>query len=259
MLTLFRNLFSPPRHMILLVAAAWIGLIFAEKRAERQGVSKNDLTNITFYAFIAFILGGRISFVLQNLPSFIKSPIGIISINPDIFDLLGAAAAAFIIALIYGQRRKLLFWSTLDALTPFFAILAIGIGLSHLAAGTSFGEETTLAWGIDLWSATRHPTQIYETLASLLTFGLVWFQKQNPRPGILFLTFAALTAASQLFIQAFHGDNTLMSNGLRQEQVIAWVILVICFALLEYRFGSKSHSRKANKQTGEQEPKSQHG
>ena len=184
---------------------------------------------------IAFVIGGRISFVLQNIPAFLKSPLGIISINPDIFDPLGAAAVAFIVAFIYGQRRELILWPTLDALTPYFAILAIGMGLSHLAAGTAFGKETDLSWGINLWNATRHPTQIYETLASLLTFGLIWFQKQNPRPGILFLTYAALTAASQLFIQAFRGDSTLIFNGLRQEQVIAWVALAACFLLIEYR------------------------
>ncbi len=222
--------------MILLIIAAWIGLTLAEKRAERHGISKDDLNNVTFYSLIAFILGGRISFVLQNIPAFIKSPLGIISINPDIFDLFGAAAAAFIVAFIYGQWRNLLFWNTLDALTPFFAILSIGLGLSYLAAGTAFGKETDLSWGINLWNATRHPTQIYETLASFLTFGLIWFQKQNPRPGILFLTYAALTAASQLFIQAFRGDSVLILNGLRQEQIIAWVALVICFVLFELRF-----------------------
>ncbi len=239
MLTLFRNLFSPPRHMILLFIAAWIGLTFAEKHTERYGVSKNDLNNITFYSLIAFVIGGRLSFVLQNMPAFTKSPLGIISINPDIFDPLGGLAVAVIAAVIYGQRQGLLLWNTLDALTPFFAVLGIGIGLSHLAAGTAFGTETDLAWGIDLWNATRHPTQIYETLASLLIFGLVWFQKQNPRPGILFLTFAALTAASQIFIQAFRGDSTLILDGLRQEQVIAWVALVIIFILFETRLKEK--------------------
>ena len=221
--------------MILLFIATWIGLTVAEKRTERYGISKDDLNNITYYALIAFIIGGRLSFVLQNIQSFIKSPLGIISINPDIFDPLGALAVAFIVAFIYGQRRGLLLWNTLDALTPYFAILAIGIGLSHLAAGTAFGKETDLAWGIDLWNATRHPTQIYETLASLLIFGLVWFQKQNPRSGILFLTYAALTSASALFIQAFRGDSTLIFNGLRQEQVIAWVVLAVCFVLFEHR------------------------
>jgi len=247
MTKVFRDLFSPPRHMILLVAAVWIGLSLAEKRAERHGVSKNDLGNITFYALIAFILGGRISFVLQNISAFIKSPPGIVSINPDIFDPPGAVAAACIVAFIYGQRQKLLFWNTLDALTPFFAVLSIGMGLSHLAAGTAFGKETDLLWGINLWNATRHPTQVYETLASLLIFALVWFQKQNPRPGILFLTYAALTAASQLFIQAYRGDSTLVFNGLRQEQIIAWVVLAACFILLEYRFESKAPREPDNK------------
>ncbi len=222
--------------MILLLLATWIGLTFAEKHTERHGVSKDDLNNITYYGLIAFVVGGRLSFVLQNMPAFIKSPLGIISINPDIFDPLGALAVAFIVAFVYGQRRKLLFWNTLDALTPYFAVLAIGIGLSHLAAGTAFGMETDAAWGINLWNATRHPTQIYEILASLLIFGLVWFQKENPRPGILFLTYAALIAAAQLFIQAFRGDSTLIFNGLHQEQVIAWVVLAVCFVLFEYQF-----------------------
>jgi phosphatidylglycerol:prolipoprotein diacylglycerol transferase len=240
MLALFRNLFSPPRHMILLLLAAWVGLTLAEKRAESHGVSKEDLNNITYYGLIAFVIGGRLSFVLQNLPAFIKSPLGILSINPDIFDPLGGLAVAIIAAFIYGQRRGLQLWNTLDSVTPFFAVLSIGIGLSHLAAGTAFGMETNVAWGIDLWNATRHPTQIYETLASLLIFGLVWLQKQNPRSGVLFLTYAALTAAAQLIIQAFHGDSTLILNGLRQGQIIAWVALAVIFVLFEYRLKGKT-------------------
>ncbi len=222
--------------MILLVFATWIALSLAEKRTERHGVNKEYLNNITFYGLIAFVIGGRISFVLQNLPAFIKSPADIVSINTDIFDPLGALAAALIVALVYGQRRGLFLWPTLDALTPFFAVISVGMGLSHLAAGTAFGKETDLIWGIDLWNATRHPTQIYETLASLLIFGLLWFKKHDPRPGILFLTYTALTAASQLFIQAFRGNSTLIFNGLRQEQLVAWIILALCFVLFEYRF-----------------------
>lgn len=240
MLTLFRNLFSPPRHMILLLLATWIGLNLAEKRAERHGVSRENLNNIIYYSLIAFVIGGRLSFVLQNLAAFTKSPLGIISINPDIFDPLGGMAVAVITALIYGQRHGLHLWNTLDALTPFLAILSIGIGLSHLAAGTAFGMETDSALGINLWNATRHPTQIYETVASLLIFGLVWLQKQNPRPGILFLLYAALTAAAQLFIQAFRGDSTIIFNGLRQGQVIAWIALAVIFILFEYQLKEKA-------------------
>jgi phosphatidylglycerol:prolipoprotein diacylglycerol transferase len=240
MLSAFLNLFAPPRHMILLIAAAWIGLTLAEKRAERHGVGRDDLNNLTFYALIAFVLGGRVSFILQNLAAFVKKPIDIVSINPDLFDAFGGIAAAVIAGLIYGQRRNLKFWLALDALAPFLAIIAVGLGLSRFASGASFGKETDLPWGIFQWNAARHPTQLYETLASLLTFGLLWFQKQNPRPGVLFLTFAVLTAASQLIVEAFRANSVLLPNGWKQGQVIAWVVLAGSFVLLEARFSSKN-------------------
>jgi phosphatidylglycerol:prolipoprotein diacylglycerol transferase len=240
MLTVFLNLFAPPRHMILLIAAAWLGLTLAEKRAERHGVGRDDLNNLAFYALIAFVLGGRVSFILQNLAAFVKKPIDIVSINPDLFDAFGGIAAAVIVGLIYGQRRNLKFWSALDALIPFLAIIAVGLGLSRFASGASFGKETDLPWGIFQWNATRHPTQLYETLASLLTFGLLWFQKQNARPGVLFLALAALTAASQLVIEAFRANSTLLLNGWKQGQVIAWVVLAASLVMIEARFSPKN-------------------
>jgi len=239
MLTAFQNLFAPPRHMILLVVAAWLGLTLAEKRTEQHGITKDDLNNLVFFALLAFIIGGRISYVLQNLAAFTKGPLGIISANPDLFDPTGAVAAGAIAALIYGQRKKLNFWNTLDALTPFLAVLVIGSGLSHLASGTFFGLPTDIPWGIQLWNAQRHPTQIYETLASLLTFGLLWLSKPNPRPGVFFLYFAALTSLSQLIIQAFRADGATLSNGYHQGQIIAWVTLAVCFILLETRLSNK--------------------
>ena len=241
MLETFQNLFAPPRHMILLVIAAWLGLTLAERRTEKFGVSKDDLNNVSFYSLIAFVIGGRISYVLQNISAFSKSPLGIISINPDLFDPIGALAAALIVLFAYSQRKQLSVWGVLDALTLFFAILAIGLGLSHLAAGTAFGLPTDLPWGINLWNETRHPTQLYDAIASSLILILLWRFKPNPHPGITFLTFGALTALSQLFLQAFRADYTVIFNGLRQEQILAWFALLACFSLLEIRI------RPANK------------
>jgi phosphatidylglycerol---prolipoprotein diacylglyceryl transferase len=245
MLEIFQTLFSPPRHMILLVIAAWLGLTFSEKRAEQHGITKDDLNNVSFYGLLAFVIGGRITYALQNLPAFTKSPLGIFSINPELFDPFGGLAIAFISALIYGQRKQIRFWDMLDALTPFFAVLTIGSGLSHLAAGTAYGKPTGLPWGMDLWNEVRHPTQIYEIIASLLVLGLLWRIKRIPRSGILFLTFSALTAFSQLLILAFRGDSTLILNGLRQEQVIAWVVLAASFVLIEARLTSPKSQEPA--------------
>lgn len=250
MLEAFQNLFAPPRHMILLVIAAWLGISLAERRAEGHGISKDHLNNITFYGLIAFVIGGRIFYVFQNLSAFTKSPLGILSINPDLFDPVGALAAAFITAYAYGQRNQLHFWNILDALTLFFSVISIGLGLSHLAAGTAFGLPTDLPWGIDLWNATRHPTQIYDTLASFLIFILLWRFKPSLRPGISFLFFTSLTAFSQLILQAFRANYTLLFSGLRQEQILAWLVLLVCFILLESRFKPAKKQTALNNKMG---------
>ena len=240
MIESFRSLFAPPRHFILIVAAMWIGLTLAEKRTERHGISKEQLNNIMFYSLFGYIAGGRLLFAFANLSAFSLSPLSIFSPNPDLFDPTGGLVMAILVGLIYGQRQKLQLWRTLDAVTPLFATLTIGLSLAHLAAGTAFGSPTTLPWGIDLWNEIRHPTQIYEMLASLLIFSLVWSQKSGSSPGVIFLNFTALTAGARLFLEAFRGDSTLIFGGFRLAQIIAWGLLA--FVL----FTRESFLRKQN-------------
>jgi phosphatidylglycerol:prolipoprotein diacylglycerol transferase len=240
MLTLFRNLFAPPRDLILILAAIWIGLFLAEKRNSENDISNDDLNNIVFYPLIGYVLGGRILFVLENLSAFTQNPRSLISINLDLFDPIGGLVVALLVALVYGQHRKLQLWSTLDALTPLFAVFALGLGLAHLASGSAFGKETSLPWGMQLWGTERHPSQIYEILAALLILGLLWIQKADPYPGIRFLTFTALTSGSRLFLEAFRGDSTLVFSGFRLAQIIAWLVLAFSLYLLDQM--SRKHS-----------------
>jgi phosphatidylglycerol:prolipoprotein diacylglycerol transferase len=142
---------------------------------------------------------------------------------------------ALLVALVYGQQRNLPLWSTLDALTPLFAVLALGLGLAHLASGSAFGKETSLPWGIQLWGATRHPSQVYEIIASLSILGLLLFRKPDSSPGVFFLTFAALTSGARLFLEAFRGDSTIIFGGLRSAQVLAWIVLAVSMCLLEIK------------------------
>jgi phosphatidylglycerol:prolipoprotein diacylglycerol transferase len=227
MITFFRSLFSPPRHLILLLAIAWIGLALAEKRAERHGLSKDALSSSVYYIVFGYLLGGRLLYAVSNYSAFIQSPLNIFSPNLDLFDPVAALVVAVILGIVYGSRHSLPLWPTLDALTPFLASIVIGVSFSHLAAGTAFGTPTKLPWGIEIWNATRHPTQIYELMAGVLILGLVWFRKSNSPAGSDFLLFASLTAGARLFLEAFRGDSTLVFGGLRLGQVLAWVVLAI--------------------------------
>ena len=233
MIALFRSLFAPPRHLILLVAALWVGLALVEKRAARHNLSKDALNNIVYYSLFGYVLGGRLLYALANFSAFIDSPRSLFSLNLDLFDPIGALVVAVLVGIVYGARQKIAFWPTLDALTPLFAVIVIGLALSHLAAGTAFGAPTELPWGIELWNATRHPTQIYELIAALIVFSSIWFRKTSSPAGSDFLLFAALTAGTRLFFEAFRGDSTLIFGGLRLAQVIAWLVLVAAFVATE--------------------------
>jgi prolipoprotein diacylglyceryltransferase len=179
-------------------------------------------------------LGGRIVYAAAHLPAFVNDPWGLISLNAGLFDPLGALAASLIAALAYAQRTGLPLWPTLDALTPFLACIAVGLGFSHLASGKAFGKPTDLPWAVQALGANRHPAQVYEIIASLGALGLVLARGSGPPSGAQFLFFAALTAGWRLFLEAFRGDSALTLGGLRSVQIIAWLVLAGALLGLEY-------------------------
>jgi phosphatidylglycerol:prolipoprotein diacylglycerol transferase len=225
---------SFPAPALAILLATWIGLSLAERFASQHGLTADALYNLTFTAIVAGLLGARLTYVARYPSAFIDNPASLISLSPALLDLWGGLSIAVIAAFVYGQRKQLPLWPTLDAITPALAVVAVGIGLSHLASGSAFGQPTDLPWAIQLWGQSRHPSQIYEILAALVTLGLIWPRKAalSAPAGRRFLTFVALSAGSRLFLEAFRGDSTLLLGGLRAAQIVAWLILATALYLL---------------------------
>lgn len=219
---------------LLLILGVYLGLILAERYSSRRGLKPDHLYNLTFIALIAGALGARLSFAAQHADLFKGALINLVSLDTTLLDPFGGIAAGLIAALVYGQRKQLGLWPTLDAFTPMLAVFAVALGLSNLASGKAFGAPTSLPWGIDLWGATRHPSQVYETIAALVILSVLWaqFRKDLP-PGRLFLEFIAMSAGARLFLEAFRGDSTIIFGSLRLAQVLAWVVLAVSIWMLE--------------------------
>ena len=234
---------------LVLLAGLWLGLTLSERRARRIGENPGDLFNLVFIALIAGIIGARLSYAITYPSAFAANPLSLLSINPGLFDPLAGVFIGICAAAIYIYRKQLPFWSTLDALTPFFAVLAIAQGIANFAAGSAFGSPTDLSWGINLWGATRHPTQIYEILLAaiiLLAIYLIDKSQLGQSSGFTFLSFIALSSAARLFSEAFRGDSTLIGNGFRSAQIISWLVLAACLALLGRRIQLASSTEKTS-------------
>ena len=215
---------------LILLVGVWLGLILSERVAPRFGAQPNQVYNLVFVALIAGIIGARVSFVIQNVEVFLQSPLNIFSLNPGLLDPIGGVAFGMVAALVYGNRKNYSWGPVLDAITPFLCVMIIALGVSNLASGDSFGMETTLPWGIELWGAKRHPTQMYQVIAGVVILAIIWPRSNDPGlpqriPGIIFIRFIALSAAAFLFIEGFRGDSSFLENGIRVTQIIAWLVL----------------------------------
>jgi phosphatidylglycerol:prolipoprotein diacylglycerol transferase len=218
---------------LILVVSLWAGLSLAEKFARRRSYPADHLNNLVFVSLAAGILGARLFFVLGNLNSF-RNLTNVLSPNPGLLDPLGGMAAAVLAAVVYGQRKKLPLWDTLDALTPLFSVLMIGVGISHLSSGNAYGAETTMPWGIQLWGAKRHPSQVYEIIASSLTLALIWRDFfTNRASGLVFLKFAMLTLIYLILIDGFRGSSAALFAEIRSGQFISFVLLTIVIFFYE--------------------------
>jgi len=228
---------------LILILGLWLGISLAEKYCNQRDISPANLYNLIFTALSAGVVGGRTLYALRYTAAFTASPLSLFSLNPGLFKMEDGILIGGLAAWIYGYRKSLPFWNTMDAITPTLAVLSVAFGLSNLASGSAFGNPTSLPWGIPLWGETRHPSQVYQIILALGVLVLLWPARPRLRQwmdGRYFLTFIALTAASQLFLQAFRGDSRLIFGGLRSAQVIAWLVLLTCLITL-HRLSKKPH------------------
>lgn len=216
---------------LLLLLGMWLGLSLAEKTVHHHKMNTNDLYNLVFAILIGAVISARLVFILNYPSAFIKSPLSIFSLSPELLDSWGGIAGGVLVGILFMQRRKLQILPTLDALVPALAVLAIFIALADYASGNAFGSTTDVPWGIELWGAVRHPTQIYQAIAATIILALAKSKQElfiELPDGIYFLVFVAASAASWLFLEYFRGDSILLPGGIREAQVVAWFILAGC-------------------------------
>ena len=231
-----------PLPPFLVMVGIWMGLTLAERHIARFALKADQFFNLVLIGMVSGLVGARLAYVIRYPQAFAGSPLDVFSRNLGLFDPLIGAVVGVLAAAIYAQRKRLSLLSTLDALTPGLAVLAIALALSHLASGDAYGAPADLPWSLELWGVHRHPAQVYEAIAAALILGYLWPGRKfvgEFLPGGYFLYFITLTSAARLILEGFRGDSALLPGGLRSAQVIAWAIFGICLYAIN-RINSQS-------------------
>jgi phosphatidylglycerol:prolipoprotein diacylglycerol transferase len=206
-------------------AVRWYGLLFASgfffgylifmKFFKKEGLSVELLDKLTIYMALGTVIGARIGHCLFYEPEYyLSNPIEILKIWRGGLASHGAAIGILIALWLFERKHKRKFIWTIDRIVVVVALAGACIRLGNLMNSEIYGIETTLPWGFvfirNLEVVPKHPTQIYEALAYLLTFVLlVWLyfkEDGKTRPGMLFGIFLILVFGMRFLIEFIKED-----------------------------------------------------
>lgn len=211
---------------LLLPAGVWLATWLLDREGPRLGLPAEALNRTVLVGLVCGVLGARLGYAVRYLDVYLDSPLGLLSLNPTTLAIEEGVLAGVGVAVIYGARKRLPLWPTLDAMTPGLAAFALAAGFSRLASGDGFGAPADLPWAIALWGARRHPSQIYELLAAGLVLWAIWEMRlRAPFAGFTFLAYMAMATTSRIFLEAFRGDSVILLGMLRSAQLIGLAML----------------------------------
>lgn len=240
--------FTLHTYGLLLAIAFLVALWVVSRQARRAGLDSAKITDLSIYVLLAGLIGARVLLVLVEWNRIEWSWRDVVSLLESGGVFYGGLLGAFPVAYWYIKRHKLPGWATADVLIPGVAIgQAIG-RLGCLCAGCCYGRPTDVPWAITFRnvSANReigtpldiplHPTQIYESLATLaIFFVLLRVARRKKFDGQVLIVYLLLYAVARFVIEFYRGDaarGTVLGGALSTSQLIAILVFLAAAALL---------------------------
>ncbi len=214
-------------------AVRWYGLLFASsfligyfillRIFKNENLSDALLDKLTMYMALGVIIGARLGHCLIYEPEYyLSKPIEILKVWKGGLASHGGAAGILIAVGIFAYKEKKGYFWTLDRVAIVVALAGLFIRMGNLMNSEIYGVETTLPWGFVFLqngeTAPKHPTQIYEGLANLmiffLLFRLYWRKKGEHIEGLLISLICILLFGARFFIEFLKEDQVTKEAGM---------------------------------------------
>lgn len=169
-------------YVIGFVAAWWLG----RRRADRLGLSGDDIGDLLFYAAVGVVAGGRLGYALfYGLDRLLSDPLWLFRVWDGGMSFHGGLIGVLIAALLFARKHRLAFFRLTDFVAP---LVPIGLGAGRIGNFINHelpGRVTGLPWGMPfpgMGPEPRHPSSLYEALLEgLVLFAILWLVAARPR------------------------------------------------------------------------------
>jgi len=215
-----------------------------------EGLSDATLDRLTVYMAIGTIVGARLGHCLFYEPEYyLARPLEILKVWHGGLASHGAAIGILLVLWLFVRKEKKPFMWIIDRVVIVVALAGTMIRLGNLMNSEIYGVETTLPWGFVFLrngeTAPKHPTQIYEALAYLITFGILmriyWKNLGKQRPGLLFGLFLIFVFGFRFLVEYIKEDQVEFEAGMRLNmgQWLSVPLIIAGIAILVWAFNRK--------------------
>jgi phosphatidylglycerol:prolipoprotein diacylglycerol transferase len=215
------------RYYGLLFALGFLlGYYLIERMFKREQLPELWLDKLFVYVVVATVVGARLGHVFfYGWDYYSQNPEEILAIWHGGLASHGGAIGILVAIYLYSKKisKKPMLW-ILDRLMVPVALAAVFIRLGNLMNSEIVGQITDVSWAfwfqrVDPHQVVlRHPTQIYESLAYLVTFGylmfLYWKTNARMRQGLLFGVFLIGIFVSRFIIEYIKVDQETFEAGM---------------------------------------------
>jgi len=225
---------------VLVAIAFLLGVWMAARLARRDKLDADAVTNLGIYCALAAMAGAKVMMLIVDPDS-----------RRDFFSLAtlqaggifyGGLIAALAVAWWYMRRTKLPLLRTADVFAPAIA-LGHGIGrLGCFSAGCCWGRECSLPWAVTFRNPAAHdltgvpldqplhPTQLYESIAEFVIFGILYRQFGRPHgKGTIISLYLMLYGTVRFVVEffRFHEQGNLWGGPLDTSQWISLALIAL--------------------------------
>ena len=106
-------------YSVLIITAIIIGIYFSSRVADKNGITKDYLTDLIFYLIPIGIIGARIYYVIFNFSIFKDNVLDIFKIWEGGLAIYGAVIASIIFIVVYSKKKNKDLLLTIDTLVPY--------------------------------------------------------------------------------------------------------------------------------------------
>jgi prolipoprotein diacylglyceryl transferase len=242
--------FSIRYYGILFALAFVLGYYIFQKIFKNEGISVEVLDRLTIYMIIGTVIGARLGHCLFYQPDFyLSNPIEILKIWKGGLASHGAAIGILVVLYLFVRKEKKPYFWILDRIVIVVALAGFFIRMGNLMNSEIYGIQTNLPWGFVFKNqgeiVPKHPTQIYEALAYLAIFLLlyrIYFKNKGKfKPGLLFSLFLVLVFTARFLIEFIKENQVGFEEGLplNMGQYLSIPFVILGLVLLYYSMKGK--------------------